>query len=711
MHSIFVSAMRRGGRVYQDFKQLCRNLRINPAVHKVSQKEPPPPPNENNVWPCPFCDKPFRVHTKLDFHCRRFHGGPVSQVYHHRVQLQIDSQEMLGSADEEVDVDDDEEVQEVEESRPKDGQCIPEEDHIEPEEEIINGSADLAKEQLKDQETDQQETMCVNLDENGNKSNDDDDDNAQSQNIMGDSPASPEVPKPAEEDATCEIEVTAADDAIEGEDDQFQMPDNFDLPDEIIERATSAAVGYAASPAPIEEEIAVAAEVGGEDVAQPVFQGGGGGEEEEDEKVQENEVDSTSGGGQHNDTAESESIETIMAEVERLSKEKFEQEKVKELVKTKSSKASVDSVKKKEKLISDLFGDEQEQQQPKPGPSKEETKEVSRPPAKHHTSVMEELAAKRARVLNKIKADKRTGRINVDDVSKTSKKARELKWIREHQNRRRRRRHSSAFAKDKNHVCTSACPGDHAISDEDAWLVHDSEEGENDWNPKWDGATTSSDDGDAVVAVSRSSKSDEASDEGRKKGDEEHEETRKERRKKGKKKSEKERRKKYEIELEMLRDSYSESEDKGEKEKEKDEEESGRKSAGDGDATSAAGKSRKARLLERREREGLEWMVRGNGRRILVSEQNTRGDEIVGLREFRARLRRQEKETEDEHERTTEGEEFEAATTCDKKRKMPKTATTSETSEFIVSDDDDAEGGTTLPLRPRPQRCQGRNPC
>ena len=34
---------------------------------------------EKKEWPCPFCEKPFKMYTKLDFHTRRYHGVPVSQ--------------------------------------------------------------------------------------------------------------------------------------------------------------------------------------------------------------------------------------------------------------------------------------------------------------------------------------------------------------------------------------------------------------------------------------------------------------------------------------------------------------------------------------------------------------------------------------------------------------------------------------------------------
>ena len=43
--SLCVAAMRRGTRVYRDFKDLCKNLLVNPPVHKTAIKDAGPPPN------------------------------------------------------------------------------------------------------------------------------------------------------------------------------------------------------------------------------------------------------------------------------------------------------------------------------------------------------------------------------------------------------------------------------------------------------------------------------------------------------------------------------------------------------------------------------------------------------------------------------------------------------------------------------------------
>ena len=39
------AAMRRGTRVYRDFKDLCKNLLVNPPVHKTAIQDAEPPQN------------------------------------------------------------------------------------------------------------------------------------------------------------------------------------------------------------------------------------------------------------------------------------------------------------------------------------------------------------------------------------------------------------------------------------------------------------------------------------------------------------------------------------------------------------------------------------------------------------------------------------------------------------------------------------------
>ena len=420
---------------------------------------------------------------------------------------------------------------------------------------------------------------------------------------------------------------------------EFQMPDNFDLPEDVI-MTEERAVGYAASTTPSagehsDGELGVGA--GMAKVADGATS-----------KCPTSESPEERADRQRNDTADSESIENIIEEMSRLEKAKKPSSSAAPLPRRSASSAEVS--KKTERLMSDLFGDEPEESSPPPSKKAEPSPSVTSPPRpssdrseppalQRHTSVMDELAAKRARVLNKIKADRRTGRLEPEVESRVKKRL-----SREENSRRVRRRRRHTSDKDRKHVCTSACPGDHAMSDDEDWMVPDSEcDEDGEWRPK---------------KIRRLSEDSESEDEGNVTGEESTGDKRRQREasKKKRAKAERGRREKYEKELDNLRLSCSESSDGV------DEDEHG---SGSGRGR----KSRKARLLERREKEGLGWMEKGNGRRIVVSEQNTVGEEVLDLRHHLALAKRKQRggnRSEDEEEETDGGDE--SATTEDERK-------------------------------------------
>merc|ERR1719188_633073 len=88
---------------------------------------------------------------------------------------------------------------------------------------------------------------------------------------------------------------------------------------------------------------------------------------------------------------------------------------------------------------------------------------------------MDELAAKRERVLSRMKADRRSGRM--ETVSSLSPSARKRRFTSNDSRRGRkpkRRRHTSDL--EKGHHCTSACRGRHALSDDEDFIVHDTDD-------------------------------------------------------------------------------------------------------------------------------------------------------------------------------------------------------------------------------------------
>lgn len=149
------------------------------------------------------------------------------------------------------------------------------------------------------------------------------------------------------------------------------------------------------------------------------------------------------------------------------------------------------------------------------------------------------------------------------------------------------------------------------------------------------------------------------------------------------------RRQKYEKELAELKLSESSSEE----EEEDDVNE-------DGSSEGKSKRNRKARLLERREREGLAWMERGNGRRIVVSEQNKSGEEILDLRQHLSRMKKSKRghaATDKEDEESSEDEESRGGK---RKKNLRDSDESVEMSDASESDSDDKKCKTlSSPLR------------
>ena len=288
---------------------------------------------------------------------------------------------------------------------------------------------------------------------------------------------------------------TSRDTAEESVGSKFQMPDNFDLPDDIIKQHVSADV---------------------EDDDGAVLEEGAGGS-----------------GNDLNETAESESIENIMEEVERMSREvkegkeeerkdknnekddtgmergkdqkkeanDKEKEKKREKEQEKDAKSSQSSkkdsgTKKKTKLISDLFGDEHESTKGKKAsqkPAEDRIRESSklreapklpgmeRKQKSVSSSVMDELAAKRERVLSRMKADRRSSHSHRIESTNSDSAKRKRRFTstdsRRGRNPKKLRRRRTSDA-EKGHSCTSACRGRHALSDDEDFIVHDTDASE-----------------------------------------------------------------------------------------------------------------------------------------------------------------------------------------------------------------------------------------
>jgi hypothetical protein len=213
----------------------------------------------------------------------------------------------------------------------------------------------------------------------------------------------------------------------------FQMPDNFDLPDEIIQeklpaRYTSTPIRY----------------------AEPV---------KSVESVHRSKTSPTGVEGKKGEPSKKDKEDKKKLE-EHAQRKKEVHQKERKIIEEVQHK---DSNKKKRKA------------EPEPVTTSSST----------GLSVAEELAAKKKRMMLKLRGDEdiRTDGALERRDKKRSTKHRKDKFMRRRQQRMLRLSHKMEV-NDKKHVCTTACPGDHSFSDEDDWLdVDDMASHEERWEP------------------------------------------------------------------------------------------------------------------------------------------------------------------------------------------------------------------------------------
>ncbi len=137
-------------------------------------------------------------------------------------------------------------------------------------------------------------------------------------------------------------------------------------------------------------------------------------------------------------------------------------------------------------VMEDLFGSDENEDKKKNNQEEEkESDEISHilKGAKPRistlkTAVPDDLEAKRKRMVKRLKSDVDQVAIEAatsDEKTRLGKEAR--------RRQRRQRRHLLEVEKDENHVCTSACPGNHRMPGEDNWLDHDTSDDDAQWRP------------------------------------------------------------------------------------------------------------------------------------------------------------------------------------------------------------------------------------
>ncbi len=182
------------------------------------------------------------------------------------------------------------------------------------------------------------------------------------------------------------------------------------------------------------------------------------------------QVDSTSGRGNSHgrDDLSDSAVSESSGDDDATKKKEHKKTPAKHQRNSEKSPVKTPAKKDENQLMESLFGREESDQ------DKKETKKSSKEEPDVASKLQEELEAKRKRTLQALKSS-----YSGDDEGSKRRKMRKLQ-MRHRERRRKRQKHRED---EPEHVCTSACPGNHAMSDEDNWLDVDTDNEDKQWAP------------------------------------------------------------------------------------------------------------------------------------------------------------------------------------------------------------------------------------